>query len=104
MKAAVSAHRSSFIVHRSHDMAKQDRSALRAGLFIVTTLIVIACIIVGIKGLRTVFVPIVERKVHFTLADDVGGLRIGDDVRLGGYKIGVIHSIDVVGIAEGEKP
>jgi ABC-type transporter Mla subunit MlaD len=73
-------------------------------LFIVATLLLIAVIIVGIKGLRTVFVPITERKVHFTLADDVGGLRLGDDVRLGGFKIGVIHRIEVVGLAEGEKP
>ncbi|HSV15814.1 MAG TPA: MlaD family protein, partial [Tepidisphaeraceae bacterium] len=85
-------------------MAKQDRSALRAGLFIVITLMLIAIVIVSIKGFRTVFTPVAEHKVHFTLADDIGGLRVGDDVRLGGFKVGVIHSIDVVGIAEGEKP
>src|SRR4051812_38151272 len=85
-------------------MAKQDRSALRAGLFIVITLLVIAMLIVSIKGLRTVFTPIAEHRVHFSLADDVGGLRVGDDVRLGGFKVGVIQSIDVVGVAEGEKP
>ncbi len=64
----------------------------------------IGLIVIGIKGIRTVFTPIVERKARFALSDDVGGLRIGDDVRLGGFKVGVIRHIDVVGLDDGQEP
>ena len=76
-------------------MRKHDRSQFKAGLFIVVTFFLIAGIILGIKGFRSVFTPVVERKVRFALTDDIGGLRLGDDVRLGGFKIGVIHNIQV---------
>lgn len=85
-------------------MAKQDHSAFKAGLFIVVTLILIAGIIVSIKGARAVFTKFVDRRVRFTLTDDIGGLRPGDDVRLGGYKVGVIEAIDIVGLTEGQQP
>jgi ABC-type transporter Mla subunit MlaD len=85
-------------------MAKQDRSALRAGLFIVVTVVLIGGIVVGIKGVRTFVTPVVERKARFALSSDIGGLRIGDDVRLGGYKVGVIRRIEVQGLEEGQQP
>jgi len=85
-------------------MAKQDRSAFKAGLFIVVAAILGGFIIVGIKGVRTIFTPKTERKVRFALKDDLGGLRVGDDVRLGGYKIGRIEKIDVQGLEDGQQP
>jgi ABC-type transporter Mla subunit MlaD len=85
-------------------MAKQNRSAFRAGLFIVVAGFLIGGVIVGIKGIRTVFTPVVQRKVHFLLTDDVGGLRLGDDVRLGGFKVGVIQKIAVVGLEDNQTP
>lgn len=85
-------------------MTRKDRSALRAGLFIVVTVLLIGGIVVAIKGVRTFVTPTVQRKVRFALNSDVGGLRIGDDVRLGGYKVGVIRRIDVQGLEEGQQP
>jgi ABC-type transporter Mla subunit MlaD len=85
-------------------MAKKDRSAFKAGLFICVSVLLIGAVLVAIKGIHTVFVPTSDRMVKFSLTDDVGGLRLGDDVRIGGFKVGVIHSIEVAGLNEGEKP
>src|SRR5689334_16165826 len=85
-------------------MAKRDRSAFKAGLFIVVTVLLIGAVIVAIKGVSNVFTPISHRHVRFALTDDVGGLRLGDDVRLGGFKVGNIESIEVTGVGEGQKP
>jgi ABC-type transporter Mla subunit MlaD len=85
-------------------MAKKDRSAFKAGLFIVVSIALICLILVAIKGIHAVFVPTSQRKVKFTLADDIGGLRLGDDVRIGGFKVGVIRAIDVEGLGDGQKP
>ena len=38
------------------------------------------------------------RTVSFRLTDDVGGLRVGDDVRVGGAKVGSVKSVDFVGL------
>ncbi len=85
-------------------MATKDRSAFKAGLFIVVSVALIGLILVGIKGIHTVFVPSSEHKASFTLSDDIGGLRLGDDVRIGGFKVGVIHDIELEGLANGQKP
>jgi ABC-type transporter Mla subunit MlaD len=85
-------------------MRKHDRSATKAGLFIIASLFLLLGIIVSIKGLRSIFTPVVERQVRFALTDDIGGLRLGDDVRLGGFKIGVIKAIEVMGVEDGQQP
>jgi hypothetical protein len=53
-------------------------------------------VIIGIKGLDRLFDPVDKRYARFTLQDDLGGLRVGDDVRIGGYKVGQIREIEVV--------
>lgn len=85
-------------------MQKNDRSAFKAGLFILASLVLLLAIVISIKGLATIFTPVVERMVRFSLTDDIGGLRLGDDVRLGGFKIGVVRSIEVFGTGEGQEP
>ncbi len=80
------------------------RSDLRAGLFILLSLGLVGGAVVAIKGVRTVFVHETVRKVRFTLKDDIGGLRVGDDVRLGGYKVGQVDGIDVAGLGTGGDP
>src|SRR5688572_9121936 len=76
-------------------MSKQ-RNALRAGIFIIISIVMAIVIIVGIKGLGRILDPVEERTVRFTLQDDLGGLRVGDDVRVGGFKVGEIREIEVV--------
>ena len=85
-------------------MRKIDRSATKAGLFIIGSLILLLAIVVSIKGFSSIFTPMVERRVRFSLTDDIGGLRLGDDVRLGGFKIGVIRGIEVLGTEDGQQP
>jgi phospholipid/cholesterol/gamma-HCH transport system substrate-binding protein len=77
-------------------MAK-DRNALKSGIFILVTVAAIIAVIVGIKGLTGLGEPMDRRAVAFSLKDDLGGLQVGDDIRVGGYKVGVIESINVVG-------
>ncbi|HEV8604829.1 MAG TPA: MlaD family protein [Tepidisphaeraceae bacterium] len=72
------------------------RNALRAGIFIVLSIVLAITIVIGIKGLDRILDPVDKRTVRFTLQDDLGGLRVGDDVRIGGYKVGQVRDIDVV--------
>ena len=58
-----------------------ERNAFKAGLFIVISLALIIGVIIAIKGAGELLEPNQIRTAEFTLADDVGGLRLGDDVR-----------------------
>ncbi len=74
----------------------KKRNALRAGIFIILSIVLAVTVIIGIKGLDRILDPVEKRCVRFTLRDDLGGLRVGDDVRIGGYKVGQIREIEVV--------
>jgi phospholipid/cholesterol/gamma-HCH transport system substrate-binding protein len=76
-------------------MAKQ-RNALKAGIFIVISIVLMFAVAVSIRGLSQLLEPKQQRSVEFSLKDDVGGLRVGDDVRIGGYKVGEVLDIQVV--------
>ena len=79
-------------------MANKQRSDIRAGLFILLSLGLAVAVVVGIKGVKSIFARDAVRHVRFGLADDLGGLRVGDDVRVGGFKVGVVRTIDIVGV------
>jgi ABC-type transporter Mla subunit MlaD len=76
----------------------KDRNALKAGTFIIVSAILIAAIIVGIQDFGRFAQKSTQRSARFKLTDDIGGLRVGDEVRLGGYKVGSIKSIEAVGL------
>ena len=84
-------------------MATSDRNAFKAGLFIVISLVLILAIIVGIKGVGRILEPQQVRTATFTLADDVGGLRVGDDVRVGGLKVGIVRDLEIEPATQGGK-
>src|SRR4051794_31910614 len=84
-------------------MAK-ERNAFKAGLFIVVSIVLIIAVIVAIKGLGRFIEPNQIRSATFTLADDVSGLRIGDDVRVGGLKVGIVRSLSIVSGDEKQPP
>jgi len=67
------------------------RNEIKAGLFIVVTLVLAAMVIIWIKGAGVG--PAQSRTIAFKLTDDLGGLQVGDDVRLGGYKVGIVRDI-----------
>jgi ABC-type transporter Mla subunit MlaD len=73
-------------------MAK-ERNALKAGTFILVSIALAFSIVVAIKGILLEATQV--RTVSFTLEDDLGGLRVGDDVRIGGFKVGEIRKIEV---------
>jgi len=73
-----------------------QRNSLKAGIFISVSILLIFAVVVSIRGLGHFIEPRQQRTVHFALKDDVGGLRIGDDVRVGGFKVGEVRDIAVV--------
>lgn len=82
-------------------MAKQ-RNAFLAGLFIVLSTVAALAIIVSIKGIGRFTEPQQVLSARFDLKDDLGGLRRGDDVRIGGYKVGTVRRIDL--LTDGDPP
>ena len=72
-----------------------DRNAFKAGAFIVCSIILIIGVVVAIKGFGRLIEPQQVRTATFTLADDIGGLRVGDDVRVGGLKVGIVKSLAI---------
>lgn len=82
---------------------KKDRNALLAGTFIVVSAILVVGIIVGIKDFGRFAEPSRVRTVRFKLSDDLGGLRVGDELRVGGFKVGSVKSIEAVGLDGSEE-
>src|SRR5688500_9015965 len=77
-------------------MAK-ERNNIKAGAFILISAALITAVIFSIKGFGQLFAPEQRRTVSFRLTDDLGGLQVGDEVRLGGFKVGVVEGIEVRG-------
>jgi ABC-type transporter Mla subunit MlaD len=75
-------------------MAK-ERNNLKAGIFILVSIGLIVTIILSISGIDRLFSPEQERSVSFRLSDDLGGLQVGDEVRIGGFKVGAVESIQL---------
>lgn len=74
-------------------MASQ-RNAFKAGLFILLTVVLAIGIIVSIQGVGRLTEKRQTRAVAFKVTDDIGGLRVGDEVRVGGYKVGAVTRIE----------
>src|SRR5689334_8227515 len=71
----------------------RDRNAFLAGIFMLICAGLIVATIVGIKGATRLAEPSDERTVRFALSDNVGGLNDGDEVRVGGVKVGVVKEV-----------
>jgi ABC-type transporter Mla subunit MlaD len=78
-----------------------ERNAFKAGLFIIVSIALIFFVTVMIKGVNRFTNASVERAVRFTLTDNIGGLRIGDDVREGGMRVGVVKAVNLVPESDG---
>ena len=76
-------------------MTKQ-RNAVKVGTFILVSVALIFTLVVAINRGLTTFRSAQVRYASFTLADDIGGLRVGDDVRIGGFTVGEVRHIDLV--------
>jgi phospholipid/cholesterol/gamma-HCH transport system substrate-binding protein len=75
-------------------VAKQ-RNALRAGIFMIVSLGLIIFVIIAISGAAKFTESFTTYPVAFALTDDIGGLRTGDDVRVGGLKVGGVRDLRV---------
>src|SRR2546423_14391728 len=71
----------------------KDRNAFLAGLFMLVSIALIIATVIGIKGAGRLTDPTDVRTVRFALGDNIGGLRVGDDVRVGGLKVGVVKDV-----------
>jgi ABC-type transporter Mla subunit MlaD len=80
-----------------------DRNALKAGLFIVISIGLVIGIIIGIKGLGQFLEPVQRVNATFQLGDDVGGLSLGDEVRIGGAKVGSVRKVTFASDADGKQ-
>lgn len=74
-------------------MATKPRSALRAGLLMLGSVALIVFVVISIKGLGWIKDPSETHVVAFDLKTDIGGLRVGDEVRVGGFKVGEVRDI-----------
>jgi ABC-type transporter Mla subunit MlaD len=81
---------------------KKERNATKAGFFIVFSAALIVVIVMAIKGGVSLSDPMQTRIVQFNLKDDLGGLRVGDDVRVGGYKVGAVTKIEPADLDKAE--
>lgn len=70
-----------------------QRNALKAGLFIVVSGALIVAVVLAIRGIDSFVGLAPSRQVLFPLNTDISGLRVGDDVRVGGLKVGEVLSI-----------
>lgn len=75
-------------------MAK-PRNALRAGVFMMVSVALIIFVIITISGAAKFTQSFTTYGISFDLKDDVGGLRQGDDVRIGGVKAGSVREIKI---------
>lgn len=70
-----------------------ERNSLKAGIFILASIVLIIAVIVAIKGVGRFLEPMQHAAVSFKLSDDIGGLAPGDEVRVGGAKVGVVRDV-----------
>src|SRR3954453_17791795 len=73
-----------------------ERNAFKAGLFIVLAVALGVAIVISIKGAGRLTGPRQTRTAYFKLTDDLGGVGVGDDVRVGGHKEGVVQAIELI--------
>ena len=70
-----------------------DRNALKAGSFIVVSIVFAAGLLVALQGLRGWFEPTRTVTAVFDLNENLGGLKPGDPVRVGGVDQGRVNAI-----------
>src|SRR5688572_30154318 len=74
----------------------RERNALKAGLFIVLSVVAVFAIVLAIRGAGDFVNPVERRHVVFRLTSNLSGLRVGDDVRIGGFTVGDVRDITVI--------
>lgn len=78
-----------------------DKNAFKAGLFILTALGLGIGILFAIRGTGALFHPMRSLTATFDLSENVGGLKAGDSVRIGGVDQGRVQQIEFLEPGEG---
>lgn len=77
---------------------------MRAGLLMVGCAVLVILVVIGIKGLGWIKDRSTDYLVAFELRTNIGGLRVGDEVRIGGFKVGDVKSITLREDADPKRP
>ncbi|HEX8325162.1 MAG TPA: MlaD family protein [Tepidisphaeraceae bacterium] len=73
-----------------------DKNAVKAGLFIVVAVVLAAGLLVALQGSRRWFEPTHTVTAAFELTENLGGLKPGDPVRVGGFDQGQVKAVRFV--------
>ncbi|MFT3788298.1 MAG: hypothetical protein QM770_19360 [Tepidisphaeraceae bacterium] len=79
----------------------RSANPFKAGLFILISLALAIAIFFGIAGSSWALGPTRDYVADFTLGDDVSGMTDGNDVRIGGVKVGAVRGVEIVDIESG---
>ena len=79
-----------------------NHNALKSGIFILLTVAASVGVIIAIKGTENWSDPKDLRAASFSLQEDLGGLQVGDEVQIGGFKVGTVEKIYVVNATEAD--
>lgn len=82
----------------------RNANAFKAGLFILIALALAIAVFFGIAGSSVALGPTRDYTVDFTITDDVSGLDAGNDVRVGGVKVGTVRSVQIVSTSPSTQP
>jgi hypothetical protein len=72
---------------------REQSNAMRAGIFVVVSVLLAVFIIVTLSGLREKLKPATSYIVRFDLAVGAQGLSEGSEVRIGGQKVGQVSDV-----------
>jgi ABC-type transporter Mla subunit MlaD len=73
-----------------------NHNAFKAGLFMFIALILGVSVFIGIRGAGSFFADTTPLTIVFNIDDNLGGLKIGDTIRIGGYDQGRVTAIEFV--------
>ena len=80
----------------------QKRNEFAAGLFILLSIALGSFVYVAIRGAGVSLEARANHVARFDITDDVGGIRPGSEVRLGGVKLGQVSSVEIDGKIDGK--
>ena len=62
-------------------------------MLLLGSVVLVILVVIGIKGLSWIKDRSENYLVAFELRTNIGGLRVGDEVRIGGFKVGEVKDI-----------
>lgn len=77
-----------------NDTMPNDKNAFKAGLFILIAIGLGVAILFAIRGTGTLLSPMQTVRAEFNLDENLGGLKVGDPVRIGGFDQGKVSDIE----------